>query len=93
MPFPPSFLSAGRYLDNLTEDLVNNFAQLEGLNPDYAHIFPGSSPPLRFAVVAFTSPQKSYVTADPGYEAGMFAAAATEPAWSKFRLRKLTRMT
>jgi histidinol-phosphate aminotransferase len=68
----------GRYLDNLTEDLVHNFAQQEGLNPDYVHIFPGSSPPLRFTVVAFTSPQKSYVTADPGYEAGMMAAAATD---------------
>jgi histidinol-phosphate aminotransferase len=68
----------GRYLDNLTEDLVNTFAQLEGLNPDHVHIFPGSSPPLRFAVVAFTSPQKSYVSADPGYEAGFYAAAATQ---------------
>src|SRR5580658_3788081 len=68
----------GRYLDNLTEDLVNTFAQLEGLNPDHVHIFPGSSPPLRFAVVAFTSPQKSYVSAGPGYEAGFYAAAATQ---------------
>jgi histidinol-phosphate aminotransferase len=78
----------GRYLDNLTEDLVNNFVQREGLNPDYAHIFPGSSPPLRFAVVAFTSPQKSYVTADPGYEAGMFAARATEARVVKVPLTK-----
>ena len=64
----------GRYLDHLTEDLVNTFAQLEGLGPDYVQIFPGSSPALRFGVVAFISPQKSYVTADPGFEAGMFAA-------------------
>src|ERR1039457_7604967 len=68
----------GRYQDNLTDDLVHTFAQLEGLNPDYVHAFPGSSPPLRFTVVAFTSPQKSYVTADPGYEAGVHAAAAAE---------------
>lgn len=67
----------GRYLDTLTEDLVHTFAQQEGLNPDGVYVFPGSSPPLRFAVVAFTSPQKSYVTADPGYEAGVFAASAT----------------
>jgi len=66
----------GRYLDNLSEDLVHTFAKVEGLNPEYVHAFPGSSPPLRFAVIAFTSPQKSYVTADPGYEAGMFAAGA-----------------
>jgi histidinol-phosphate aminotransferase len=66
----------GRYLDNLTDDLIHTFAQQEGLNPDYVHAFPGSSPPLRFAVIAFTSPQKSYVTADPGYEAGVHAAGA-----------------
>jgi histidinol-phosphate aminotransferase len=66
----------GRYLDNLTDELIQTFAQQEGLNPDYIHAFPGSSPPLRFAVIAFTSPQKSYVTADPGYEAGVHAAGA-----------------
>jgi histidinol-phosphate aminotransferase len=78
----------GRYLDNLTEDLVNTFAQLEGLNPDHFHIFPGSSPPLRFAVVAFTSPQKSYVSADPGYEAGSYAAAAARARVVKVPLTK-----
>src|SRR5580704_15675925 len=78
----------GRYLDSLTEDLVNTFAQLEGLNPDHVQIFPGSSPPLRFAVVAFTSPQKSYVSADPGYEAGFYAAAATQARVVKVPLTK-----
>ncbi len=66
----------GRYLDNLTDELVHTFAQQEGLNPDCIHAFPGSTPPLRFAVVAFTSQQRSYVGADPGYEAGPYAAAA-----------------
>jgi histidinol-phosphate aminotransferase len=78
----------GRYLDNLTEDLVHTFAQQEGLNPDGIYIFPGSSPALRFGVVAFTSPQKSYVTADPGYEAGVFAAAYTEARVVKVPLTK-----
>jgi len=78
----------GRYLDHLTEELVNTFAQGEGLNPDYVQIFPGSSPPLRFAVVAFTSSQKSYVTADPGYEAGMMASAATGARVVKVPLTK-----
>jgi histidinol-phosphate aminotransferase len=68
----------GRYLDNLTDDLVHTFAQIEGLSPEYIHAFPGSTPALRFGVVAFTSPQKSYVTADPGYEAGVFAAGAAQ---------------
>jgi histidinol-phosphate aminotransferase len=78
----------GRYLDSLTDDLVHTFAQQEGLNPDYVHAFPGSSPALRFAVIAFTAPQKSYVTADPGYEAGMFAAEAASARVIKVPLTK-----
>jgi histidinol-phosphate aminotransferase len=65
----------GRYSDYLTDDLVNTFAQAEGLNPDWIQPFPGSSGPLRGAVIAFTSPQRAYVAADPGYEAGFHAAA------------------
>jgi histidinol-phosphate aminotransferase len=67
---------------------VHTFAQIEGLNPDYVRIFPGSSPALTFTVVAFTSQQKSYVTADPGYEAGMFAAKAAEARVVKVPLTK-----
>jgi histidinol-phosphate aminotransferase len=78
----------GRYLDNLTEELVNTFAQLEGLKPEYVRAFPGSTPPLRFGVVTFTSPQRSYVTADPGYEAGMFAAEAAQARVVKVPLTK-----
>src|ERR1700739_3057296 len=68
----------GRYLDHLTDDLIHTFAQQEGLEPHTIHVFPGSPPAWHFGVIAFTSPQKSYVTADPGYEAGMFAAAASQ---------------
>jgi len=60
----------GRYLDNLTDELIHTFAQQEGLNPESVHLFAGSTPPLHFGVLAFTSPQRSYVGADPGYEAG-----------------------
>ncbi len=65
----------GRYLDNLTDELIHAFAQQEGLNPDHVHVFPGSTPPLHFSVIAFTSLQRSYVAADPGFEAGVHAAA------------------
>ena len=78
----------GRYCDTLTEDLVHTFAQIEGLNPDYILSFPGSSNPLNYAVRAFTSPQKSYVTADPGYEAGMHAAACVDARVVKVPLAK-----
>ena len=64
----------GRYSDNLTDDLVNTFAENEGLSPDFVRVTVGSTPPLSLAVLAFTSPQKSYVTADPGYETGIFMA-------------------
>ncbi len=55
-------------------DLIKTFAAAEGLKPEYIRAFPGSSGPLHYSVLAFTSPAKSYVTADPGYEAGAHAA-------------------
>src|SRR5438309_7316934 len=64
----------GRYSFWLTEDLAKRFAAQEGLKPEYVRPFPGSGEPLHFSVLAFTSPSKSYATADPGYEAGMHAA-------------------
>jgi histidinol-phosphate aminotransferase len=64
----------GRYSDWMTTDLIKTFSALEGLKPEYIRAFPGSSGPLHYSVLAFTSPAKSYVTADPGYEAGSHAA-------------------
>jgi histidinol-phosphate aminotransferase len=64
----------GRYLFNLSEELVNTFAQQQGLKPEYVAAFAGSSPALYYAVATFASPKASYVTADPGYEAGVRAA-------------------
>jgi histidinol-phosphate aminotransferase len=78
----------GRYLLNLSDDLVHSFAQIEGLNPDHVRVFPGSSPALSFTVFAFTSPQRSYITADPGYEAGMYSAKAAEARVVKVPLTK-----
>lgn len=66
--------NSGRYQYWLTEDLAKQFAQQEGLKPEYVRAFPGSGEPLHFSVLAFTSVARSYVTADPGYEAGMHAA-------------------
>ena len=66
----------GRYSFGLTDDLVKTLAETEGLKPEQIRVHPGSSDPLHHTVAAFASPQRSYVTADPGYEAGMFAANA-----------------
>jgi histidinol-phosphate aminotransferase len=67
----------GRYSDWMTTDLIKAFAAAEGIKPEYVHAFPGSSGPLHYSVLAFTSPTKNYVTADPGYEAGAHAAKAS----------------
>lgn len=66
--------NGGRYSDWLTDELLETFAAREGLMVDQITAYPGSSEPLHYSVLAFTSPSKSYVTADPGYEAGMRAA-------------------
>src|SRR5205809_561626 len=64
----------GRYSYWLKEELVKTFTEMEGLKPEYLRVCPGSSEPLHFSVLSFTSPARSYVTGDPGYEAGMEAA-------------------
>ena len=78
----------GRYSDNLTDELVSTFAQGEGLKPDYIYSTAGSTPPLCLSVLAFTSPQKSYVTADPGFETGMMMAAVSGARVVKVPLTK-----
>ena len=65
---------SGRYSFWLTQDLQKRFAEQQGLKPENVHAFPGSGEPLHYSVLAFTSASRSYVTADPGYEAGMHAA-------------------
>jgi histidinol-phosphate aminotransferase len=64
----------GRYDYELTEKFVSTFCAVEGLKAEYVLPYAGSSEPLHYTVLAFTSKDKSYVTADPGYEAGMHAA-------------------
>jgi histidinol-phosphate aminotransferase len=78
----------GRYADNLTDDLVSTFGKIEGLNPEYIHATVGSTPPLALSVLAFTSPQKSYVTADPGFETGMKMAEQSGARTVKVPLTK-----
>jgi histidinol-phosphate aminotransferase len=78
----------GRYSDWLTDDLIKQLAKTEGLKPEYVQIFPGSSEPLHHAVATFASPQRSYVTADPGYEAGVFAAERVKARIVKVPLAK-----
>ena len=78
----------GRYSDYLTDDLVKTLAEMDGLKPEQVRVYAGSSEPLHHTVAAFTSPQRSYVTADPGYEAGMHAAHAAGAKVVKVALTK-----
>jgi histidinol-phosphate aminotransferase len=64
----------GRYLYEETGTFVDVIAGQEGLKPQYVLPFAGSSDPLHRVVMAFSSPSRSYVVADPGYEAGFRAA-------------------
>jgi histidinol-phosphate aminotransferase len=60
----------GRYdIDGETEKLTATFAKQNGLKESYIAVYAGSSEPLHFTVLAFTSPTKGFVTADPSYEA------------------------
>jgi histidinol-phosphate aminotransferase len=67
--------TGGRY-DRMgeTEMLQMTFAQQHGLKKENVAVYAGSSEPLHYSVLAFTSPERSFVTADPAYEAGMMAA-------------------
>ena len=64
----------GRYLFNHTYAFVDALAAAEGLPAAYVLPSAGSSDPLHRAVLAFTSPTRPLVTADPGYEAPWRAA-------------------
>ena len=78
----------GRYSFWLTDDLVKTLAEMEGLKEEQVRVYPGSSEPLHHTVAAFTSAQRSYVTADPGYEAGIFTANAIGAKLVKVPLTK-----
>ena len=80
--------NAGRYSTHLTDELAATFAQMEGLKPENVLVYPGSSEPLHHTVMAYTSSSRSYVTADPGYEAGMFASQVSGARIVKVPLTK-----
>jgi histidinol-phosphate aminotransferase len=66
--------NGGRYDYQLTVNMTETLAEQEGVKPSYVRAYPGSSAPLHHAVLAFCSPTKPYVMADPGYEQGAGAA-------------------
>ncbi|HLI77209.1 MAG TPA: pyridoxal phosphate-dependent aminotransferase [Acidobacteriaceae bacterium] len=68
----------GRYdLYGETDKLVKTFSQQSGLKENYISVYAGSSEPLHYTVLAFTSPSRGLVSADPSYEAPTVAAKVT----------------
>jgi len=76
----------GRYMYDITDGLAQTLAEVEGVKVDYVHPYAGSSEPLHTTVMAFTSPTKGLVTADPGYEAGPRAAQFVGAKVTKVKL-------
>jgi histidinol-phosphate aminotransferase len=79
---------SGRYLMEGTNEFSKQYAQSFGLTDEQVSIFAGSTEPLVFTVRAFCSPGASYVTADPGFEAGLFAADLAKARVVKVPLTK-----
>ena len=66
----------GRY-DRWDENdkFVEKYAELHGLKPENIAVYAGSSEPLHYTVLAFTSPAHGLVISDPSYESPVAAAA------------------
>jgi histidinol-phosphate aminotransferase len=70
--------NSGRYAPPLYYDLIKLYAEQMGVTPNHLGLYAGSSDPLQFSVLAYTSPTRSLVTADPTYEAAGMAALTTK---------------
>ena len=72
----------GRYLFPLESEPAEIFAKQEGLNPESLISFAGSSEPLHYTVLAFTSKDKPLVRRMMSPETRPTMAAATPPTTS-----------
>jgi histidinol-phosphate aminotransferase len=64
----------GRYDVFEMMNLVEVFAKQNHVDPDYVAVYAGSSEPLHYSVLSYTSPTRSFVSGNPTYEAGGRAA-------------------
>lgn len=78
----------GRYLGGLQNELVEVYAAQLGVPVDHLMGYAGSTEPLDYTMLAFTSPTASLVTADPTFESGWRAATRNGAAVHKLPLRK-----
>jgi histidinol-phosphate aminotransferase len=66
--------NGGRYAGPLYFAAMKLFAEQMGVPVDHVMIYDGSSPPLHYTSLAYTSPTRSFVCGNPTYEAGQRAA-------------------
>ncbi len=78
----------GRYLYRETFRLIDTLAEVEGLPKTHIQAGAGSSDLLHRAVLAFCSPTRSLIVADPGYEADEKAATSMGAKAIRVLLRK-----
>ena len=66
----------GRYdRSGILDKFTNEYARQQGVKPESVAVYAGSSEPLHYMALAYTSPTRSFVTADPSYESPAAAAA------------------
>ena len=69
--------TGGRYdATGCQDELTTLLSKEYGVPADHIAIYAGSSEPLQYTSLAFTSPTQPFVAADPTYESGPGAAAA-----------------
>ena len=70
------------YLDAFT----NEYAAMHGVKPENIAVYAGSSEPLHYTTLAYTSPTKGLVMADPSYESANMAAQIVKAKVTKVPL-------
>ncbi|QJD68758.1 pyridoxal phosphate-dependent aminotransferase [Xanthomonas campestris pv. badrii] len=78
----------GRYLREVQLELMTTLAAELRLPVDHLMAYAGSTEPLDYTMLAFTSPGAALVTADPTYESGWRAATRNGAKLIKVPLRK-----
>ena len=78
----------GRYLFESQLELLGELSRQLGVGMNHMMPYAGSTEPLDYAMLAFTSPQKPLVTADPTFESGWRAAERNGARVIKVPLRK-----
>lgn len=77
----------GRYLRPLQQELLQTLAEQLGVGRDHLMAYAGSTEPLDYTMLAFTSATAPLVTADPTYESGWHAASRNGAKVIKLPLR------